>query len=60
VYGVAKKSITFTGKDKTEVKRRALDYWYRKSRPSGRSLVDFLGRCRLSGDGRVIVFLPWK
>ena len=51
--------VTFEGKDQIEVKRRALDYWYRNSRLAGRTLKDFLRRCRLSADGRVIVFRPW-
>jgi len=53
-------TVTFTGRDKIEVKRRALDYWYRNPRLDGCSLRNFLGQCRLSADERVIVFQPWK
>ena len=60
MYQLNRNSVTFTGKDKIEVKRRALDYWYRNPRLDGHSLRDFLSRCRLSADGRRIVFHPWK
>jgi len=52
--------VTFTGRDQIEVKRRALDHWYRVHRPEGRTLKEFLDRCRLSLDGQVIVFTPWS
>lgn len=54
-----KRTVTFTGRDRIAVKRRALDYWYRHGRPRGRSLQDFLRRCRLSADGTVIIFHLW-
>jgi len=59
VYRLNHSSVTFTGRDKIEVKRRALDYWYRNPRLDGHSLREFLGRCRLSADERMIVFHPW-
>ena len=49
--------VVFSGKDRIDAKRRALDYWYRASRPQGVTLRAFLLRCRLS-DESVITFYP--
>jgi hypothetical protein len=48
--------ITFVGKDRVEVTRRALDYWYRTLRGPGITLKEFLRHCRLSADGTTIIF----
>jgi len=48
--------ITFFGRDRADVARRALDYWYRQPRRSGVTLKQFLQGCRLSRDERTIVF----
>lgn len=51
------KPIVFSGKDRIDAKRRAMDYWYRHPRQLGLTLRQFLLCCRISSD-RVITFYP--
>jgi len=53
----ANKPLTFTGKNRLDAKRRAMDYWYRHPRRQGLSLRRFLLCCRISA-GHVITFYP--
>lgn len=48
--------VQFRGRDRTDVKRKALDYWYRNRDRLSLSLRDFFHRCRLSSDERTITF----
>ena len=48
--------VAFNGRDRTRVKRKALDYWYRNRGELRLSLPDFFRRCRLSPDGTEITF----
>jgi hypothetical protein len=48
--------VSFSGRDRVDVKRRALDYWYQNRERLGLSLCRFLLQCKMSGDGRTIVF----
>lgn len=57
--GLKPNQIAFVGRDRVEAKRRALDYWYRNPRREGWTLQEFLRRCRLSADERVITFYAW-
>jgi hypothetical protein len=57
--GLKQNRITFVGRDKVEVARRALDYWYRNPMREGLTLIDFLHRCRISADERKITFHVW-
>lgn len=60
VYGLNENKprnlITIFGRDRCDVARRALDYWYENPRRRGITLKQFLQRCRLSRDERTIVF----
>jgi hypothetical protein len=49
-------TLNFSGRDRTHVKRKALDYWYRHRAELGVSLRDFFRRCRLSSDERTITY----
>ena len=49
--------VSFSGRDRVHVKRKALDYWFHNKGRLGLSLREFLLQCRLSNDGRTIVFL---
>ena len=53
----ATKPIIFSGRDRIDAKRRAMDYWYRRHRLRGLTLRQFLLRCRLVEDN-VITFYP--
>jgi hypothetical protein len=48
--------MIFNGRDRADVKRKALSYWASNSGCLGMSLRDFLGRCRLGADERTIIF----
>ena len=49
--------IAFSGHDRLQVRRKALDYWYQHRNELGLNLRAFLERCLLSGDGRTIIFV---
>ncbi len=48
--------MIFNGRDRADVKRKALSYWASNSGRLGLSLRDFLGRCRMGADERTITF----
>ena len=48
--------MTFHGKDRADVKRKALSYWSCNQRSLGLRLADFLRACRLDSDECRIVF----
>lgn len=50
--------MTFEGRDRAHVKRKALHYWATNAGRLGLSLRQFLERCRMDGDQRRIVFHP--
>jgi len=48
--------MIFYGKDRNDVKRKALSYWASNSGSLGLSLSQFLQRCRIDLAERTIVF----
>ena len=48
--------MKFNGRDRKDVKRKALSYWHSNSRELGLSLREFLKYCRLGATERTIVF----
>ena len=51
--------VTFHGKDRTDVKRKALSYWSCNQRSLGLRLADFLRACALdSNDCRIVFTYP--
>ena len=55
-YKLANPRVTFSGRDRTRVKQKALDYWYRNQHMLRMGVREFFARCRLSPDGRAITF----
>jgi hypothetical protein len=50
--------VQFSGRDRLQVKRKALDYWYQNRGILNLSLQDFLAYCEMSSDQRTITFRP--
>ena len=48
--------VNFSGRNRTHVKRKALDYWYSNRSILGLTLHEFTRRCRMSPDERTITF----
>ena len=48
--------MIFNGRDRSDVKRKALSYWAANSDRLGMNLRDFLGCCRMGADERTIFF----
>ncbi len=48
--------MIFRGRDRNDVKRKALSYWASNSDRLGLSLRQFLGLCRMDRAERTIVF----
>jgi hypothetical protein len=48
--------VNFNGRDRVQVKRKALDYWYDNRDKLQLSMRDFFSRCRMSRDERTITF----
>jgi len=48
--------MIFNGRDRADVKRKALSFWASNSGRLGVSLRDFLSRCRLDADERTIIY----
>lgn len=48
--------VNFSGRDRVQVKRKALDYWYDNRHKLQLSMRDFFSRCRMSRDGQTITF----
>ena len=49
--------MIFRGRDRADVKRKALTYWVRHSSHLGLTLQQFLGCCRMGTNERTIVFM---
>jgi hypothetical protein len=48
--------MIFNGRDRSDVKRKALSFWATHSGRLGLSLREYLNCCRLGSDERTIVF----
>ena len=48
--------MIFNGRDRSDVKRKALSFWATHSGRLGMTLREFLGHCRLGPNERTIVF----
>jgi hypothetical protein len=49
--------IEFSGRDRVQAQRRAIDWWFTHRRALGLCLRDFFSRCRVSDDKRTITFI---
>lgn len=52
----AEAAVTFRGRNQTDAKRKALNFWYSNQTRLGMSIRDFSERLKLLPDGRTIVF----
>ena len=50
------RTLTFTGKDRLDAKRKALRFWYTHRESLHESVEDFARRCTLSPDQKVITY----
>ena len=48
--------VNFSGRDRVQTKRKALDYWYHNRDTLRLSMRDFFSHCRMSPDERTITF----
>jgi hypothetical protein len=48
--------VNFTGRNRVQVKRKALDYWFHNRDRLRLGLNEFFSHCRLSSDERTITF----
>ena len=53
---VHKEPITFTGRTRSDAKRKALNYWYMNQSSLAMSIREFSARLVLLPDGKSIVF----
>ena len=53
---VRKEPITFTGRTRSDAKRKALNYWYMNQSSLAMSIREFSARLVLLPDGKSIVF----
>lgn len=51
-----KEPITFTGRTRSDAKRKALNYWYMNQNALSMSIREFSARLVLLPDGKSIVF----
>jgi hypothetical protein len=51
------RTVSFEGRDRVHVTRKALDFWYHHRAELKLSVRAFLQRCRLSTDERTITWL---
>lgn len=49
--------VNFSGRNRAQVKKKALEYWFNNKDRLRLTLGDFVSRCRLSADARTITFL---
>jgi hypothetical protein len=49
--------IEFSGRDRVQAQRRALDWWFHHRQTLGLRLREFLCNCRWSDDRRTITFI---
>ena len=52
--------VEFHGRNRSDAKRKALNYWYLNKKGLRLDIRAFSQRCRLKSDGRTIVFYPAK
>ncbi len=50
--------LKFTGRNRLEAKRKALRFWYTHQDVLRESMQDFLRKCSLSPDQKVITYRP--
>jgi hypothetical protein len=50
------KVVKFKGKDRTDVKKRALDYYFCNREHLGGSMKSFLKRCVIDPSGKTIIY----
>lgn len=50
--------VNFNGRNRAQVKRKALDYWFHNRDRLRLTLPDFMRQCRMSSDERTITFFP--
>jgi hypothetical protein len=55
--GESQELIEFSGRDRVQAQRRAVDWWFSHRQALGLCLRDFFSRCRISDDNRTIVFV---
>ncbi len=48
--------VNFSGRNRAQVKKKALEYWFNNRDRLRLSLNDFVSRCRMSPDERTITF----
>ena len=48
--------IEFSGRDRVQARRKALDWWFQHRQALGLRLLEFLACCRFSDDQRTIHF----
>jgi hypothetical protein len=48
--------VAFNGRNRAQVKKKALDYWVKNRERLELSLKDYISKCRLSPDERTITF----
>ena len=49
-------SLKFSGRNRQEAKRKALNFWYSQQDTLHESMQDFLKHCTLSSDQKVITY----
>jgi hypothetical protein len=52
----AGKALKFIGKDRYDAKRKALRFWFTHQSDLRESMQEFVNRCRLSPDQKVITY----
>jgi hypothetical protein len=50
------RTLKFTGRNRLEAKRKALQFWYTNQETLRESMQDFMKRCTLSSDQKVITY----
>jgi hypothetical protein len=53
---VAMKVVKIRGKNRDEVKKRALDYYFCNREQLGETMKDFFKRCTIDPNGKTIVY----
>jgi hypothetical protein len=50
------RTLKFTGRNRLEAKRKALHFWYTHQETLRESMQDFMKRCTLSPDQKVVTY----
>ena len=56
-HGESQELIEFSGHDRVQAQRRAVDWWFTHRQALGLCLREFFSRCRVSDDKRTITFV---